>query len=215
MPGIKLPQINSLSSQKEVSAGEKIAIKKRSESLKKVLDEYPVIVDDARIFYLDETCASSVDEVLLEKKKKYDWIVNSKKKLNSVKQVHGAFFNGDLDMVDNLRSLKQDLSFPVNITFGETTPGNIVMTLNILRPKGNAVFKLVSCENLIYYLYILSYHFAEVYLTPMHVVCINKSRVFDNKFMYVAMVQQSISAYIKSSGVPEDFKKLVMEKILN
>lgn len=209
MPGIKLPQINTLSPQKEVSASEKTAVKSRSEPLQKVLAEFPVIPDDAKIFYLNEQWAAVVDAHCVEQKKRYDWVVNSKKNLNSIKQIYGSLFNGDLNMVDNLRSIKQDLRFPVNVVFGEASPGDVVMALNILAMGGSAVFRKLPC--LPYYLYILAHHFAEVHITSMHIVCLKKMRAFDNKFMFRQLDHQSIDHYVQYTVVPDDFKKVLNE----
>jgi hypothetical protein len=169
--------------------------------------EFKLYNKDVTAFFLAEFPGSfimSMMEFCSQHKIKYNWLANSYMdetgktnyladqfkyyKNNPDKWMFGSYGNGDVTLIDNIRSFKQDIvKYPpiiymtgdakfvekeedwdkeeednVNVLTGE-----VINILNILSIGGNAIIKFFTfCEiPTIYLLYLLSYHFESVYIT--------------------------------------------------
>lgn len=164
-----------------------------------------------------------------EKKINYTWLANSyidNKKSNYLNDRYGlfkeyptnwmlgAYGNGDVTRLDNIRSIKQDITnFPIIFTgdakvviddnWDNEEIDNIavvysetLLALTLLKMKGSAIIKLFTfCEeDTIFTIYNIFKHFDETYITKpltsrpgndeVYLVCIGKNKEFDESALY-------------------------------
>lgn len=146
----------------------------------------------------------------------------------------GVSRTGDLCLVDNIRSFKQDIT-GINLITGDAKmvidnnydteeddnmaviTGEVLTAITVLCMKGNAVIKFFTWFNyqMQYLLYILSYHFDTVYMykpytsrpanDEIYAVCIRKCKRLNYDFLQKILIDQNILSYLPITKIPSEF----------